>query len=291
MNYRHAYHAGNFADVVKHVVLALIIEHLKLKPAPFRVIDVHAGVGRYDLASREAGKTLEWRDGIGRLVGPDAAEPPPAAIATLLEPYLAVVRGCNGGTGARQADLRIYPGSPRLAHWLMRPQDALTVNELHPEDCAALRAEFAGARNVTVTELDAYAVLKARLPPPERRGVVLIDPPFEATDELERLAKGLRDALRRFAHGTYVVWYPLKLTTDLAPFYATLGGFGLADAWRVELLVRPPATALRLNGCGMVLINPPWTLREKLDLLLPFLAARLRQADGGGYLLEPLASS
>ncbi len=176
MNYRHAYHAGNFADVVKHAVLALVIEHLKLKPAPFRVIDTHAGIGVYDLTSEAAQKTGEWREGIGRLM---AAKLSPAA-AEVLAPYLDIVRRLNPG-GA----LVRYPGSPLLARELMRADDRLVVNELHPEDQDELKRHFAHDPQVRVMALDAWTALKALLPPPERRGVMLIDPAFEQTGELD----------------------------------------------------------------------------------------------------------
>lgn len=283
MNYRHAYHAGNFADVLKHAVLALTIEHLKQKPAAFRVIDTHAGIGLYDLDSVAAGKTLEWRDGIGRICG-DAAEPLPTGIRAILAPYLEAVSAENAA-GA----IRVYPGSPRIAQHLIRAGDRLILNELHPEDAQTLAHLFKRDRRVKVLSLDGWQAAKSLLPPPERRGLVLIDPPYEARDELQRLVTSLSEATRRFATGTFLLWYPIK---DLAPveaFYDGVRALGLAKTLRIELTIRAPAAADRLNGCGLLVVNPPWTLEAKLRELLPFLAVRLAQGTGGGWRLETLS--
>ena len=212
MNYRHIYHAGNFADVVKHATVALIVEHLKLKPAPFRVIDTHAGIGRYELAAIEAEKTGEWRDGIGRLL----AEPLPSEIAAILAPYLAAVEEENLGREPG-ADPTAYPGSPLVARHLMRDNDQLVVNELHPDDNELLQQLFKRDRQTKVLGIDGWVALKSLLPPKERRGLVLIDPPFEEPGELTRLAQGLGEAARRFATGTFVLWYPIK---DARPVHA-----------------------------------------------------------------------
>jgi 23S rRNA (adenine2030-N6)-methyltransferase len=280
MNYRHIYHAGNFADVLKHAVLALIIEYLKLKPAPLRVIDTHAGVGLYDLSCEAAGKTGEWRDGIGRLMGPDA-EPVPDPITELLKPYLDVVWALNGSPGAIA-----YPGSPEIARRLLRPDDKLLLNELHATDHAALARRYGIYTQVRVLNLDAWIAVKSLLPPPERRGLILIDPPYEEKDELERLARALGQALKRFANGTFLLWYPVK---DLAPveaFHASLAGFGLVKTLRMELYTRAPETPHRLNGCGLLAVNPPWHLEQQMAALLPFLAQRLANGPGGGWRLS-----
>jgi 23S rRNA (adenine2030-N6)-methyltransferase len=273
MNYRHAYHAGNFADVLKHSVLALVITHLKLKDTPFRIIDTHAGAGLYDLGGVEAGKTGEWHAGIGRLLSRDAPTLP-TPIATLLDPYLSAVRNLNAG-----GMLVTYPGSPRLALALMRPQDRLIANELHADDALALAAALRRDRRAKILQLDAWIALKSLLPPRERRGVVLIDPPFEQRDELEHLMRGLREATRRFATGTYLLWFPIKDIRKIADFRKTVANeFPLALS--VELLVRAPRDPDTLNGCGLLAINPPHSLRAKLDSLVPFLAERLAQARG-----------
>ncbi|MEZ5775339.1 MAG: 23S rRNA (adenine(2030)-N(6))-methyltransferase RlmJ [Hyphomicrobiaceae bacterium] len=280
MNYRHAYHAGNFADVMKHAVLALVLEHLKLKPQPFRVIDTHAGIGRYDLMGPEAAKTNEWEAGIGRIAGADAA-PLPGAIAALLAPYLEIVAALNP-----DQRLRHYPGSPLLALRLMRPADRLIANELHPEDAEALAASLAGDRRAKVMRIDGWIAVKSLLPPPERRGVVLIDPPYEQRDDLVRLARALAAAVERFATGTFLLWYPIKDRAPVERFHAAVAGLALPKLMIAELLIRPDDTPDRLNGAGLVIVNPPWTLEGKLALLLPFLTDRLGREQGAGYRLS-----
>lgn len=270
MNYRHSYHAGNFADVLKHAVMALVIDHLKRKDTPFRVLDTHAGRGLYDLGSPEAAKTGEAANGIVRLL----AEPdPPAALA----PYLDAVTGLNGG-----GEVRRYPGSPWLARRLMRPADRLVAAELHPEDAAALAAQFRRDRQVAVHRADGYRSVKAFLPPPERRGLTLIDPPFEEPGEFERLADALIQARRRFATGIVVAWYPIKDPAPVARFHQEIQGMGDNATAVIELLVRAPMDRLRLNGCGLVVVNPPWQLAETVAELLPFLSRVLAQEAGAG---------
>jgi 23S rRNA (adenine2030-N6)-methyltransferase len=281
MNYRHAYHAGNFADVVKHVVFALVIEHLRLKPAPFRIIDTHAGIGVYDLASEAAQKTGEWREGIGRLM---AARLSPAA-AEVLAPYLDIVRRINPGGG-----LVRYPGSPLLARELMRAGDRLVVNELHPEDQDELKRLFAHDPQVRVMALDAWTALKALLPPPERRGVMLIDPAFEQTGELARLVGGLKEAARRFATGTFLLWYPIKEMAPVDAFRREVAALGLPKAMAIELMIRGGTDETRLNGAGLIAVNAPFTLSAKLDALLPELARVLAQGDGAGFNVEQLGT-
>ena len=292
MNYRHAYHAGNFADVLKHVVLALVIEHLKLKPSPFRVIDTHAGIGAYDLGALEAQKTGEWRDGIGRVVlGEDLhAAPMPSAVAAVLAPYLAVVRAVNAehaptgdaaageaASGGAGLGLRAYPGSPLIARRLLRRGDVLSVNELHEADRQTLAACFAGDPQTRVLGIDGWTAVKSLLPPRERRGVVLIDPPFEQPGELARLSRALADALRRFATGTVLLWYPIKNPAPIAALHRDVAGLGARKLLAVELLVRAPTDPDRLNGAGLVVLNPPFTLAGKLELLLPWLSKTLAQ--------------
>ena len=273
MNYRHAYHAGNFADVVKHATLALMIERLKAKEGPFCVLDTHAGVGRYDLSSTEAQKTGEFRDGVLRLL-----LRPPRSLPPELEPYLAVVRAMNTG----RAELRWYPGSPRLALDLLRPQDRLVLLELHPEDARTLAALFAGDARVSVHNADGYIGLKAFLPPTPRRGLVLVDPPFERKDEFTRLARGLRQAHRRWATGQYLLWYPIKGRPPVQAFHDELKEAGIARILVAEFLLRPATDPERLNGCGLVLVNPPWGLDATLAALLPKLLDVLGATRGGG---------
>jgi 23S rRNA (adenine2030-N6)-methyltransferase len=281
MNYAHAYHAGNFADVLKHALLAFCIQHLKKKPAPFRVVDTHAGAGLYDLAGVEAGRTLEWADGVGRLLGVEA-EPIPAAAASLLEPYLSVVRELNGGSLAK------YPGSPILARRLLRKGDRLIANELRPLDYAALSRIFASDAQTKVLNLDGCAALKALLPPQERRGLVLIDPPFEKRDEFDRLLDALRQAQRRFATGTLLIWYPIKNPALPAAFIDAAAKLVPGKALRLELLIRKPSDAARLNGCGLLVVNPPYTLAEAFGTLGAFFAQRLAQGAGASFGLDRL---
>jgi 23S rRNA (adenine2030-N6)-methyltransferase len=274
MNYRHAYHAGNFADVLKHAILSLVLVHMAKKPTPFRVIDTHAGIGMYDLTSEAAEKTGEWKGGIGRLMGSEAA-PLPAAVASLLAPYLGAVRACNPDGG-----LRRYPGSPCLALALMRAHDRLVANELHPEDAATLARTLASDRRAKVLALDGWLALKAQLPPKERRGIILVDPPFEEAGELERIGRGLQNARRRFSGGVYLLWYPIKDPRLTTRFLRSIAAVVPAETLAVELLIRAPADVDRLNGSGLVILNAPFTLESDLAVLMPVLAERL--ADGGG---------
>jgi 23S rRNA (adenine2030-N6)-methyltransferase len=281
MNYRHIYHAGNFADVLKHAVLALVIEHLKLKDQPFRVIDTHAGVGLYDLASEAAQKTGEWRDGIGRVL----SDMPPAEVAETLAPYLEVVRAENGGS----TELLRYPGSPLIARRLMRRGDVLVVNEAHPDDAEALKTQFAKDASVKTLAMDGWTALKALLPPKERRGVVLIDPPFEEPGEFRRLVEALAAAHRRFATGTVILWYPIKDVRTTRSFSRDLAALGIPKLLSAELFVRSPRVEGELSGTGLVILNPPFTLEAKLRALLPYLARTLARAKGAESRLEWLA--
>lgn len=268
MNYRHAYHAGNFADVMKHAVLALVISGLKRKDTPFFALDTHAGIGAYDLEAPQADKTGEYLNGIARVL--DAPAPPAE-----LEPYLSVVRSWNAG-GA----LRRYPGSPELVRGLMRPQDRLALVELHPEDVETLRARFHGDRRVGVHHLDGYTAAKGLLPPAERRGLVLIDPPFEVRNEFDRLLAALRRARKLWPTGIYLVWYPIKGREPVDLFLQAIADQGGPEALAVELLLRPPADPFKLNGSGLLVINPPWQLRETLEQVLPWLTGLM--APGAG---------
>ena len=287
MNYRHAFHAGNFADVVKHIVLARIIEHLKQKPAPFRVVDLHAGLGLYDLTADEAQRTGEWRDGVGRLYVDGTCAPFPLSgeAEALILPWRKAVAAVNDGTR-----LARYPGSPEVARRLVRETDRLSFNEMHPDDNAALAARFAREQRAVVTAVDGWTAAKAALPPPERRGVVLIDPPYETVNERERALAGLTEAHRRFATGIFMLWYPVKAQADANAFARRAASLGIAKMQRVELAVRRADSRESLNGTGLILVNAPWTLANELKILLPALAERLADpaARGGGWRLEPL---
>lgn len=278
MNYRHSYHAGNFADVVKHAVLARILTYLKLKPQPFRVIDTHAGTGRYDLAGTEANKTGEWQDGIARLYHATV----PDDVAPLLAPYLDAVRSANAGS----VDLKVYPGSPLIAHHLLRPGDSLIANELHPEDFAVLKAELRGRTGAKALNLDAWVAVKSLLPPPERRGVILIDPPFEHPDEFDALAEALAGALQRFANGVYLIWYPVKNQFAAGKFVSAAAEFGCSKMLDVRLKICEPFAGLGLTETGLLVLNPPFSLQPELDVLLPYLTATLSQGRGAAFRLS-----
>lgn len=268
MNYRHAFHAGNFADVVKHAVLARIITHLKEKPAPFRVIDTHAGAGLYDLAGPEAGRTGEWREGIGKLI---AAELEPAA-HELLASYLGAIAAFNSDT------LKVYPGSPVLLQRWLRPQDRLIACEKEPNAARALMARLRGDKRVKAVAIDGYTALNAYVPPKERRGLVLVDPPFEQADEFDQLAQGLAGAHRKWPTGIYAVWYPVKDARETERFSRRLTRLGIPRMLQAELVL-PAREGLR--GSGLVLVNPPWRLESELALLLPGLVSVFSHAAPG----------
>jgi 23S rRNA (adenine2030-N6)-methyltransferase len=278
MNYRHIYHAGNFADVLKHAVFARTLAYLARKGAPFRVIDTHAGSGRYPLTAREATATGEFKEGIARLIG-QGAIPLPPGLAGFLEPYLKAVLADN-----TSAQLESYPGSPLIALSLMRATDRLIANELNPAERAHLKAAIGRDPRVKLMALDAFVALKALLPPKERRGIVLIDSPFEAPGELERVAEGLRQGLQRFATGVFIAWYPIKDIKPINRFLANLAGVP-TPMLRAEILLARPAGGESLNGCGLIIANPPYTLEGELARILPQLHRRLAGAGAGGHRL------
>jgi len=277
MNYRHAYHAGNFADVVKHIILTRIVLYLQRKDQAFRVIDTHAGIGRYDLQGIEAGKTNEWQGGVGRLVEAKLD----AAVAELIKPYLDIVRAENAD-GA----MRHYPGSPLIVRHLLRRQDRLVALELHPEDAEMLAEIFAGDIQVRVTELDGWLALGAHLPPKEKRGLVLVDPPFEVAGEFDRLVDGLVRAHKRFSGGTFALWYPVKDRQEVRRFVTALHETGIPKILRTELTIRAPSPEPRLDGTGMIIVNPPYTLEYELRTILPVLSKILGEAQGAGFTLD-----
>ncbi|HEY4344515.1 MAG TPA: 23S rRNA (adenine(2030)-N(6))-methyltransferase RlmJ [Parvibaculum sp.] len=266
MNYRHAYHAGNFADVMKHASLTLALEHMKQKEKPFFLLDTHAGTGATDLTGTEAQKTGEFHDGIARVL---ASANPHDALAPYLDTLKAL--GCEGENPTR------YPGSPLIARHLAREGDRLSFCELHPEDAAALQALFRRDRQVKVHESDGYAALKAMLPPTERRGLVLIDPPYEGRDEFDRVEAALGEAVKRFAGGTYMIWYPVKDPSVSGAFLDRLERNGPAKTLMAELYIRGSGDPTRLSGSGLVIVNPPWTFPETLTSLFGWLAGIMAQ--------------
>ncbi|HYM47505.1 MAG TPA: 23S rRNA (adenine(2030)-N(6))-methyltransferase RlmJ [Burkholderiaceae bacterium] len=277
MNYRHLYHAGNFADVFKHVALMLLLRAFHKKETPFCYVDTHAGAGRYDLTTAPAQRSGEYRDGIARLWD--------TALSDALADYLTAIRALNP-----DGRLRMYPGSPLIARSVLRPQDRMLLCEKHPEECAQLRAEFAGDRQVAAHERDGYEALKALLPPAERRGLVLIDPPYEQPDEFEQIVAGLATARERWATGVYAVWYPIKDRRAVADFHERLRASGWGKLLVAELTVFPEDTAFRLNGCGLAVVNPPWGFDDSLALVLPELRQRLARDPAAGASVQWLAS-
>ncbi len=265
MNYRHIFHAGNFGDVLKHCVLILLISALKEKPGAFIVLDTHAGAGLYDLTSQSAQQTNEHRDGISRVMQLKAV---PAALA----PYLDLVRQYNSGIGKDPSNLKTYPGSPEIALRLMHDQDRLIAVERHPEEAKALRRHFGRENQVAVLEQDGYLALKGLLPPSARRGLGLIDPPFEERNEFEKLLRGIKSARRRWATGIYAIWFPIKAREPVDAFLRELVAEGARRVLLVEMLIWPDFNPDRLNGCAMVLINPPWQFDSRLRELTAALA-------------------
>ncbi len=268
MNYRHAFHAGNFADVVKHALLVWLLRAMARKDKPFLVLDTHAGLGAYDLEGDPAQRTGEAFGGIFRVLG--AREP-------ALADYLAVV-----------AELGLYPGSPEITRALLRPGDRLVCCELHPEDAAALRRRYARRPAVSVHLRDGYEAMTALLPPPERRGLILVDPPYERPDEFTQLAAALRAAHARFATGVFVAWYPIKGRAPVRAFHAALDG--VRDVVAAEFRLREPVDAARLNGCGLLVINPPWQFEAAARAILDAQLSHLGTGEpGAGVAVTRLA--
>jgi 23S rRNA (adenine2030-N6)-methyltransferase len=285
MNYRHAFHAGNFADVIKHIVLTRILSYLHEKPSAFRLIDTHAGGGRYDLTGEEAQRSGEWRLGIARLLAARLEVTP----AALIGPYLEIVRAYNGG-----AELSAYPGSPLIARALLRPQDRITACELEPGAHGQLVAALRRDRQARVVKIDGWTALPAYVPPQERRGVVLVDPPFERTDEFDRLAEGFEAAYAKWPTGIFILWYPLKdaraagrlagrvadalATGPLAPRRA------LAErCLRIEFQRGRAIRSEVLTAAGLIVVNPPWTLARDMEALAPALAQILGDEGQGRF--------
>lgn len=276
MNYRHVYHAGNFADVVKHVIMTALITSLSRKETPFCYIDTHAGIGYYDLFSDFAEKTKEYEGGIEKVIQHEDA---PA----LVKRYLNCVHDINNKlTHSKYASLRYYPGSPMIARHLIRPHDRIVACELHPEDYQTLKTTFSGDKQVAVHHLDGFLGLKAFLPPPEKRGLVLIDPPYEDPDEFSRIVQSLPISLKRWENGIYAIWYPIKEKSQVERFYRTIQQTIHRDILAIELTIYPDIPS-HLNGCGLIIINPPWQFDATIDELLPWLWNTLTINNQGGY--------
>jgi 23S rRNA (adenine2030-N6)-methyltransferase len=262
MNYRHLFHAGNHADVFKHAALTLVLEHLRAKPQPFAVLDTHAGVGVYDLTSEGALKTREFEEGVGLVFGPGLQSAPA---------YAAILREMN------PSGLATYPGSPEIVRRMLRAEDRLIACELHPEDAHTLRALYRGDRRVSVHHRDGYEAVVALTPPAERRGLVLIDPPFEQKDEGRRLADALAAGIRKWPNGIFMAWYPVKDAAIGDALAAAASAF--PKALRAEFLAYPK-DGVRMAGGGLVICNAPWKLNEKLQAVCEELHPRLGEGHG-----------
>ncbi|HEY0235578.1 MAG TPA: 23S rRNA (adenine(2030)-N(6))-methyltransferase RlmJ [Afipia sp.] len=283
MNYRHAFHAGNFADVVKHIVLTRILTYLHDKQSAFRVIDTHAGAGLYDLTSSEAERGGEWRSGIARIMQARFSD----AAAELVKPYLDIVRAFNP-----QRELKAYPGSPLIARALLRPQDSLVACEIEPAARKTLIANLRRDEQARVVDLNGWTALPAFVPPNERRGLVLIDPPFEQKDEFPIMAEGFASAFVKWPQGIYMLWYPVKdrrasdaLTARVAEIARTAHP-GEERCLRVEFSVAPQSAEAGLVSAGLLIVNPPWTLAGELKTILHELEKPLGQGGAGRYRVE-----
>ena len=282
MNYRHAFHAGNFADVVKHVFLVRILIYLTKKDPALRFIDTHAGAGRYDLGATAAQRSPEWRDGVARLL----KAKPQGEVAELLKPYLAIVGAFDAAEGRPLS----YPGSPAIAQALLRPQDRIALCEAHPEERAALVAALGHDARLSIVGTDGYMALNAYTPPKERRGLALIDPPYEATDEAARVEAALAKALKKWPRGVYMLWRPIKDEREDRHFLNSMAALGAPGLMRVELDVGPiapgPNSPSPLRRIGLIFVNPPFGLIDEARVLMPYLTKLLTRGGEGTFVAD-----
>ncbi|MCV6576408.1 MAG: 23S rRNA (adenine(2030)-N(6))-methyltransferase RlmJ [Cohaesibacter sp.] len=278
MNYRHIYHAGNFADILKHLILTRILLYMGRKDKPYFVLDSHAGIGLYDLQSEQAGKTGEWEEGLGRIMGENAA-PIPQKVIELMAPFIDAIKDFNP-----DGSLSTYPGSPALIQTLCREQDRFTFVEKHPDDVESLQANIGRDRRAHIKKDDGWVSLRSDLPPKERRALVLVDPPFEEEREYQRMIHHFQRGFKRFSTGTYCLWYPIKARRDVEEAVQYLKDMDQPNILRAELVIQKMDNAKRLNGTGLFIINPPYSLYQELQILLPFLAQRLGQSANRHYL-------
>ncbi|NIF49787.1 23S rRNA (adenine(2030)-N(6))-methyltransferase RlmJ [Enterobacter sp. Ap-1006] len=274
LSYRHSFHAGNHADVLKHTVQSLIIESLKEKEKPFLYLDTHAGAGRYQLSSEHAERTGEYLEGISRIWQQDD-------LPAELEAYIGAVKHLN-----RSGNLRYYPGSPLIARHLLREQDSLQLTELHPSDFPLLRSEFQKDNRARVERADGYQQLKAKLPPVSRRGLILIDPPYEIKTDYQDVVKGIAEGYKRFATGTYALWYPVVLRQQIKRMIRDLEETGIRRILQIELAVRPDSDQRGMTASGMIVINPPWKLEQQMANVLPWLHKKLVPTGTGSTTLS-----
>ena len=275
LSYRHSFHAGNHADVLKHIVLMLILENLKLKEKGFFYLDTHSGVGRYRLSSNESEKTAEYKEGIERLWEQTDL---PEDVAR----YVKMIKKLNYGG----KELRYYAGSPLIATELLRPQDRALLTELHPSDYPILRNNFSDYKNVTVKCDNGFQQVKATLPPKERRGLVLIDPPYELKEDYDLVVKAIEEGYKRFATGTYAIWYPVVLRQQTKRIFKGLEATGIRKILKIELAVRPDSDQRGMTASGMVVINPPWTLETQMKEILPYLTKTLVPKGTGSWTVD-----
>lgn len=275
LSYRHSFHAGNHADVLKHIVLMLILENLKLKEKGFFYLDTHSGVGRYRLSSNESEKTAEYKEGIERLWEQTDL---PEDVAR----YVKMIKKLNYDG----KELRYYAGSPLIATELLRPQDRALLTELHPSDYPILRNNFSDYKNVTVKCDNGFQQVKATLPPKERRGLVLIDPPYELKEDYDLVVKAIEEGYKRFATGTYAIWYPVVLRQQTKRIFKGLEATGIRKILKIELAVRPDSDQRGMTASGMVVINPPWTLETQMKEILPYLTKTLVPEGTGSWTVE-----
>jgi 23S rRNA (adenine2030-N6)-methyltransferase len=274
LSYRHLFHAGNFADVFKHALLTRLLIALSAKDKPFCYLDTHAGTGRYDLSHAWAQKAREYENGIARIW---KAKDAPAA----LEPYLECVRELNPGRV-----LKLYPGSPLIARHFLRGTDRMVLAELNKTDHSELESVFAREKHVAVRLMDGYQALKAYLPPPERRGLVLIDSSFDRAHEFHRIVVALKEAHARWSTGVYAVWYPIMEARAMSDFHAQIARSGMRKVLRLELTVRERGENTFIPGCGMLVVNPPWHFEEEAQSMLPWLAKKLAMSEGAGAAVD-----
>ncbi|MEK6161161.1 23S rRNA (adenine(2030)-N(6))-methyltransferase RlmJ [Vibrio cholerae] len=268
LSYRHSFHAGNHADVLKHIVQSLILNSLQQKEKPFVYHDTHSGVGRYDLTHEWSEKTSEYKQGIARIWQQDN-------IPAELDSYLDAIRQLNQGE-----TLRYYPGSPRVARAHLREQDRMVLTELHPSDYPLLEQEFHRDRQVSIYKEDGFARLKASLPPQERRGLVLIDPPYELAKEYRDVVRAIAQSYKRWATGIYAIWYPVVNRCDIDDMLEGLQGLEIRKILQIELGVAPDTNERGMTASGMIVINPPWTLESQMQTILPFLKQAIAPATG-----------
>ncbi len=272
LSYRHSFHAGNHADVLKHIVLMLILENLKQKEKGFYYLDTHAGVGRYRLFGDEAEKTAEFVEGIGRLW--DKTDLPPD-----VQRYVDLIKKLNYGG----KELRYYAGSPLIAAQLLRAQDRALLTELHPSDYPLLRNNFKQFENVTAKRDNGFQQLKATLPPKERRGLVLIDPPYELKEDYDLVVKAVEEGYKRFATGVYAIWYPVVLRQQTKRIIKGLEATDIRKILQIELAIRPDSDQRGMTASGMIVINPPWTLEGQMKQILPYLTQTLVPEGTGSW--------